>query len=231
MTQQSCSKPQVDRVRLASYLTVSVAGGLLATATSEAAIVMIDLTNVDGQDISAPNGGVSVGGMKLLGNPFGAGSGIFKIYNSFNTDNYWGFDGDVGLSFAVNGGFASPRNFGSAATIDSAASFNNDPRNTAFKYVGNYGGSGTSPDFGANSFVGFRFGSAGSYNYGYLEVTWTASTNTFQILSGAYESTVNTGILAGATAGGGAVPVPAASLLALMALGGNSFRRSRARAA
>jgi hypothetical protein len=79
--------------------------------------------------------------------------------------------------------------------------------------------------------MGFRFGviGSGNFTYGYLEVTWNSSTNTFQILSGAYESTVNQAILAGAT--GGAVPVPAASLLALMALGGNSFRRSRTRAA
>ena len=78
--------------------------------------------------------------------------------------------------------------------------------------------------------MGFRFGAAGNYNYGYLEVTWDSATGNWQILSGAYESTVNAGILAGAGAPP-AIPLPAASLLALMALGGNSFRRSRARSA
>jgi hypothetical protein len=110
-------------------------------------------------------------------------------------------------------------------TIDGSATWTGNATGTTFKY-----GSDTSPDFGDGSFMGFRFGviGSGNFTYGYLEVTWNSSTNTFQILSGAYESTANQAILAGATA---AVPVPAASLLALMALGGNSFRRSRTRAA
>ena len=87
-----------------------------------------------------------------------------------------------------------------------------------------------SADFGAGSFMGFRFGTSGNYNYGYLEVTWDSSNTTFQILSGAYESTANTGILAGATAA--AVPGGGVSAMALMALGGGAFRRrSRGRVA
>jgi hypothetical protein len=77
--------------------------------------------------------------------------------------------------------------------------------------------------------MGFQFfGGAGNWYYGYLEVTWNSSTNTFQILSGAYESTANAGILAGATA----VPGAGLSAMALMALGGGAFRRrSRSRVA
>ena len=96
-----------------------------------------------------------------------------------------------------------------------------------FEYRDN---SAVSADFGAGSFMGFRFGTSGNYNYGYFEVTWDSSNTTFQILSGAYESTANTGILAGATAA--AVPGGGVSAMALMALGGGAFRRrSRGRVA
>ena len=121
---------------------------------------------------------------------------------------------------------ANPLNLAHGSTIDSStpnAIYIPNRVYTLFK-----SGPAVSASFGTGSFMGFRFGSGTNWNYGYLEVTWDSTNNTFQILSGAYESTANTAILAGATA---AVPVPAASLLALMALGGNSFRRSRARAA
>jgi hypothetical protein len=220
-TEQAC-----DPVRLASYLSLGVTGALMATATGDAAIVMIDLTNVNGQNITGANAGLAAGNMHSIDNWLGAGTGKLEIYN--NSSSYWGLDGDgwgsVDLQFAFNGPNASPRNFGAGVTIDGSATWTGDAPKTTFKY-----GSDTSPDFGDGSFMGFRFGTSGAYYFGYLEVIWSSSTNTFQILSGAYESTVNTAILAGAT--GGAVPVPAASLLALMALGGNSFRRSRTRAA
>ena len=225
-TEQGC-----DPVRLASYLSLGVTGALMATATGDAAIVMIDLTNVNGQNITGANAGVANGNQGSISNWLGAGTGRLELFNSYlsNGDLYWGLDGDNGLTFAVNGtAKASPRNFGAGAIIDGSATWTGSGDRTSFRnddLPPNY----TSPDFGAGSFMGFRFGTSGAYYFGYLEVTWSSSTNTFQILSGAYESTVNTAILAGAT--GGAVPVPAASLLALMALGGNSFRRSRTRAA
>jgi hypothetical protein len=57
-------------------------------------------------------------------------------------------------------------------------------------------------------------------------VTWDNTLNQFQILSGAYETTPNTSILAGA------VPVPEPSAVALagigaLALGAGAIRRSR----
>jgi len=227
-TEQGC-----DPARLASYLSLGVTGALMATATGEAAIVMIDLTNVNGQNITGVNAGVSAGNKITISNWLGAGTGQLELCNSYS--GYWGLDGDAysgnTLQFAVNGSsssFASPHNFGAGATIDNSATWTGSADRTTFRYVTS--STFTSPDFGAGSFMGFRFGTSGAYYFGYLEVTWNASTNTFQLLSGAYESTVNTAILAGATSGG-AVPVPAASLLALMALGGNSFRRSRTRAA
>jgi len=224
-TEQGC-----DPVRLASYLSLGVTGALMATATSDAAIVTIDLTNVGGQNITGANAGLSSGSYHTIIDWLGAGTGWLEI---FNDSGYWGLDGDtlsgVALQFAVNGtSLASPRNFGAGATIDGSATWSGNSNRTAFRYDT---GSSTyvSPDFGAGSFMGFQFGSGSSWNYGYFEVTWNSSTLTFEILSGAYESTVNAAIVV--PSGGAAVPVPAASLLALMALGGNSFRRSRTRAA
>ncbi|MGA0841221.1 MAG: hypothetical protein ACO3P1_15140, partial [Pseudomonadales bacterium] len=39
--------------------------------------------------------------------------------------------------------------------------------------------------------------SGSDFNYGWLEVTWDGSTQNWQILSGAYENTVNTAIAGG----------------------------------
>ena len=64
----------------------------------------------------------------------------------------------------------------------------------------------------------------GGYRYGWLEVTWDGTD--WAILSGAYESDLNTAILAGAT-GGGAVPLPGAAGLAACGLLGMSRRRRR----
>jgi hypothetical protein len=220
-TEQAC-----DPARIASYLSLGVTGALMATATGDAAIVMIDLTNVNGQNITGANAGLSAGGYRSISNWLGVGTGTLYV-NSASLGPYWGLDGGYGLEFALSTpGFAKPRNFAAGTTIDAAATFTYVASQSSFRWGTFY----TSPDFGANSFMGFRFGTAGNYYFGYLEVTWNSSTLTFQILSGAYESTVNTAILAGATPPSG-VPVPAASLLALMALGGNSFRRSRTRAA
>jgi hypothetical protein len=207
--------------RLASYLTAGVAGATMATAHSEAAVVAIDV-GATGLNITGANAGVANGNQRSISDWLGAGTGRLELFNSYLSSGnlYWGLDGDNGLTFAVNGtAKASPRNFGAGAIIDGSSTWTGSGDRTSFRndrLPPNY----TSPDFGANSFMGFRFGTTGAYYFGYFEVTWTSSTNTFQILSGAYESTVNTAIL-----------VPAPSALALLALGGGAFRRARARAA
>ncbi|MGA0173885.1 MAG: hypothetical protein ACO3NL_09615, partial [Phycisphaerales bacterium] len=142
--------PLANAGRLASYLTVGVTGSLLANAHSDAAIVMIDLTNVNGQNITGANAGLSDGNKHSISNWLGTGTGRLEIYsNYFNGDRYWGLDGDdeagVFLDFAVNGSsFASPRNFGASTTIDGSSTWTGSANRTVFKY-----NSSTSPDFGA----------------------------------------------------------------------------------
>ena len=212
--------------RLAAYLAAGVGASLVGTPNAEAAVVAINLTNVGGQNITAVNAGLSSGGSLSIANWLGPGTGgTIKLFNDANVsgDVFWGLSGGGGLEFATSS-FANPVNFGVGTSIGptTVASFSSDAPASAFRWVYS-SNTYNSPNFGAGSFMGFRFGSLGSFNYGYLEVTWNSSTNTFQILSGAYESTVNTGILAGATPS--AVPGAGLSAMALMALGGGAFRR------
>jgi hypothetical protein len=210
--------------RLAAYLAAGVGASLVGTPDAEAAVVAIDLTNLgSGINVTGPNGGM--GGTTFLSIPnwLGSGTGALKLYNGFTfggANIFRGLDGASGLYFAATAN-ANPLNLALGTTINSSLRFSDNAQYTLFTTGSSY----TSPDFGANRYMGFRFGSGSSMYYGYLAVTWTSSTNTFQILSGAYESQVNTAILAGAT------PVPAPSALALLALGGGAFRRARARAA
>jgi hypothetical protein len=211
--------------RLAAYLATGVGASLVGTPDAEAAVVMINL-GPTGLNLLATNGGMSPGSYRLINNWLGAGTGNFIAYNRYVVPptETTGLSGTGGLGFAVSAlANVSPANFGLGASIGSGATFTSNPSFSAFEiYNSSSGNSSRSPNFGAGSFMGFRFGSGSNWNYGYLEVTWST---TFQILSGAYESTVNTAIAAGAT------PIPAPSALALLALGGGAFRRARARAA
>jgi hypothetical protein len=213
--------------RLGAYLAAGVGASLVGTPDAEAAVVAINLTNVGGQNITGLNAGLSSGGRLSIPNWLGPGTGgSITLSNNAIVGGYrfWGLAGGSGLEFAIGTRFASPFNFGAGTTIGPSTPVSYSSAEAAFEYS-NSSGPYTSPNFGAGSYMGFRFASGLDFSYGYLEVTWTSSTNTFQILSGAYESTVNTAILAGAT------PVPAPSALALLALGGGAFRRARARAA
>jgi hypothetical protein len=158
-------------VCLASYLSVGVTGAMMATAHTEAAVVNIDITNVlgSGADISGVNAGMTFGQAdRDVNNWLGCANAGIQIY--FDSD-YIGVLPSGWMMFASDGD-ARPRNFASGAMIDAAApwSFSDDD---ASLYYGSDGE--ISPNFGAGSFMGFRFsGDFGTtWNYGYLEVLWT----------------------------------------------------------
>jgi hypothetical protein len=227
--------------RLAAYLATGVGASMVGTPDAEAAVVAIDLTSTGGFNITGTNGGVSSGSVRTISNWLGSDSGILAIYNNFQGSygRYWGVSYEYrpseNLQFFTQGGNvgglpATSRALSRGSVIDSSLGYAGASRASTFRFTEtspSTGGSRVASDYGAGSFFGFYFGTAGNQRFGYLEMTWSASTNTFQILSGAYESTANTAILAGATP----TPVPAPSTLALLALGGGAFRRARARAA
>ncbi|MFM2013199.1 MAG: hypothetical protein RLZZ396_1983 [Planctomycetota bacterium] len=106
--------------------------------------------------------------------------------------------------------------FGAGATIDASSTFTDD---LAVYFKTN---ARTVADFGPNSFLGFKTSGG---QYGYIEVTWTASTNTFRLISAAYEDTPGVAIQ---TPGGQApVPEPASAMIASLFLGGVALKRWR----
>jgi len=218
--------------RLAGYLAAGVGSSMLATSHADAAIVTIDLTNCgsNNQNITGVNAGMTYNQNKRTVLNFVAG-GTLELYFRNRDIGIESDDGGSGnlFRFATNNASASPKNFATGSLIDgpNAANWTADAGQSEFRLP-----SGISPNFGPGSFMGFRFSTNNGvdWNYGYIEILWnftgTDSTSTFQLLSAAYESTANLGILAG-----GAAPVPGAGgLMGLMALGGGAFRR-RGRAA
>ena len=211
-----------SRAKLGGYLAAGLGASVLGTAESEAGVVTLDL-GPTGFNVLGPNAGVASGSYRgVAGFPF-AGGPTLKLYNGYGSD-YVGVAGSNlsatnQLEFAFLGSEASPQRFGANTAIDASADFTTYLP-SLFR-LDTY----TSPDFGASSYLGFRVLSGTDYYYGYLEATWSASTDTFELLSGAYESTPNTAITTPA-----AVPEPSAIALTgigALALGAGAIRRSR----
>jgi hypothetical protein len=191
--------------RLGTYLTAAVGIGTLA-GTADAAIVDLDVST-----ISALNGGVAPGAVRFVNfSTLGGPSGTIVLYNY--TGYAMGISGKNGAKLAVDGaGNASPHRFTLGQQIDASAQWvAGDPPNTYRSLFYHY--YDKSPDFGANSFMGFR---STDNKYGWLEVTWNGSTEEFYIVSGAYEDSGNS-IKAGADSIS-AIPEPA-SVLSTMGL-------------
>ena len=209
--------------RLGSYLTAAVTVGTLAN-TADAAIVNLDVSSISGA-----NAGIAPGGQRsnILLSSLGLGAagltGDFDLYNmSLGYSTYLGIDIDTG-KIAINGGHASPRNFAAGDTIDGSALFSSSASSTVFLY--DNGTTSTSNAFGKDSFLGFR---SGNNHYGWLKVTWNG-TDTFEILSGAFEDQAGAGILAGA--GASAIPEPVSMLSTMGMLASGLLIRRRKLAA
>jgi len=198
------------RARLEAYLAVGV-GAIGLAASSEAAVISIDLTGKTGDNM-----GVAAGGFQNMFDVL-PNSQQLLVVNGYNGNTGLSVQGGGGLALTGGGAFDTPVKFGSGATIDSSSSFNNGYVPSAFK--NNFR---TVGDFGANSFLGFMTAAG---QYGYFEVTWTASTNTFKLISAAYESTP--GVAIQTPSGGGAVPEPASGAIAALLMGGTALRQWR----
>ena len=204
--------------RLGAYLAAGLGVSGAAMSTSEAAIVIIDI-GPSGFNIGGVNAGLADGNFLDRNNFPLTGAGKLLVYNGSYT--YRGLDGRSGLSFAIDGNYASPSKFSLGASIGNSANWGGPPAASVFQKYGF-----VSPDFGSGSYMGFR---TAQNNYGWLEVTWDSASQDFEILSGAYESTPNVAILAGAGAGPAAVPEPGTWAAAALLAGGAAFARWRKR--
>ena len=203
------------------FLAMLVAAGLLFSAgTAQAEVISINIAST-GFNIGGINAGLSNGGFSQVNNFPILNNQLFASYEV----QYDGAGGvltgleGMGLAFAAGATPATPVNFSLNASIGSGSTYRSGWE-SLFKYSPT-----VSPEFGAGSYMGFK---TAQNNYGWLEVTWKPSTSRFQILSGAYESTPNVAVLAGAAA----VPEPSTCVMALagLACGGYTlFRRRRDR--
>jgi len=209
---KSLSRSQAARRRAAAAAVASLGAGILGTQSVEAEIVSIDLTNVNGQNFTGVNAGLSAGNFKEFDMSFGtAGQLHLYVSNRFNPDHLYTGISNILSSFQfgyggiANGGSAStPRNYAFGTLINGSTSnfsLGNFGNNPLFNYVFE-GTPSTAPNF--DGYLGFlSSGTDGNGTdgvYGWIKATWDGTN--FQLYSAAYESTPGLPILAGA------VPVP-----------------------
>ena len=192
---KSLARSQAARRRAAAAAAIAgVGAGILGTQSAEAGIVTINLASAGspGVDITGVNAGLALFGYKHITNFPTTGGGDFYVLNT----SIKGISA-LNCKFATGTLDVTPVNFAAGTLIDATAgggAFNNN-YNSVFSI-----NSLVSPDFGPNSFLGFK----DNYGrYGYIETTWNSTTKVFQILSAAYESDVGVAIR---TPGGAAVP-------------------------
>ena len=217
MKKQTRSPKSITKhsARLGAYLAAGIGAAAATAPTADAAIVLIDI-GPGGFNIGGINAGLANGTDTTRNNFPTLGEGQLQIRDNFG--GIIGMAGYDGLGFAYNGVRAAPVNFALNSPIDGNSSFGSWFGYTAFRYI-DYTNI-DSPDFGPGSYMGFRTNSG---NYGWLEVTWTAKTSQFQILSGAYEDVAGVTILAGDTGGSAAVPEPSTWAMSALLAGGVAF--------
>ena len=204
-----------------TILMLALAAGITSFAqNAQAALITINIGPDPGFNIGGINGGIP-NNRSLTVDNFPISSNFIFVANNFA--GYRGLRSQSGtISFAAGANDATPVKFALNQLIGSGSGYQS-ANQTWFETA-----SSVSPDFGPGSYMGFRTSQG---NYGWLAVTWTASSDQFQILSGAYESEAGVGIRAGAGGPGpAAVPEPGTWAAAALLVGGAGFMRWRKRA-
>jgi hypothetical protein len=220
--------------RAAAAAVVSLGAGILGTQSAEAAVVTIDLTNVNGVNFTGQNAGLTAGNSKSTIISFGGARklelrvrlnhGMYFEYTgpsnnaSFNTYGGIANSGDycTPLIYTVGQSVGGPvNNFNSVRT--SSPTFRDTYRSLNVSTFDGYLGFLSSPD-GGNPGV-----------YGWIKATWDGTN--FQFYSAAYESTPGVAIRAGDTGASAAVPEPTTMAvfgLGALVLGAGKVRKQRA---
>ena len=199
------------RARLGAYLA-TVVGSIGMGTSADAGVIPVDLTGFTGDNMGASNGGYS----------FCYAIPGIDLFATNGWQGFWGLTINNGANvggFLATGKFGSndPINVGPGVTIGASSGIWADSlASTSFKSSDR-----TVSDFGPNSFLGFKTDQG---QYGYIEVLWTASTNTFKLVSAAYESDVGVAIQ---TPGGAPVPEPASGAVVALLMGGTALRQWR----
>jgi len=198
-----------------TLLMLALAAGITSFAqNAQAELITINI-GPTGFNIGGTNGGVANGSLRLVSN-FPISGNSLAVANNYD-GGATGLSGFNGIKFAAGRGSATPVNFALNTSIGSGSTYVDNEQCLFQSGSGN-----VSLPFGSGSYMGFR---TAQNNYGWLQVTWTPSSVEFQILSGAYESTPNVAILAGAA------PIPETGTWAAMAIfaGGAAFAGWRRR--
>jgi hypothetical protein len=198
---KSLAESQAARRRAAAAAAIaSVGAGILGTQSAEATPVQINLAAAGnpGVNITGVNAGVLGSPKTVLNFPLSGGGTLYVLKPA--GDGSIGLVPSAGLTIAVNGGNASPHDFAGGASIGSAfgGTWSSNYDKT---YFFNYSTNTKSPNFGADSYLGFKTSQG---NYGWLKATWNRDSYDFQLYSGAYESVPGVSIKAGDS--GTAVP-------------------------
>jgi len=201
-------------------LVAAVLGGSMAVASqSDAAIVNI----TSGFGIGAVNGGVTAGSSQTFNGLFGT-TREFSIANAASGNKVWGFSAPFSPPQSVQ--FLQNPSDANLAMIVPANTMidGTNPLAWGSSYSGKFRNDFISTNlasFGAGNYFAMRVDNGSGWLYGYFEVTWNATTNEFNILSGAYESVAGQGIMTPSAVPGGA------GLAACALLGAAGRRRRR----
>ena len=202
---KSLARSQAARRRAAAAAIAGVGAGILGTQSAEAGIVTINLASAGspGVDITGVNAGLPFGSggsytfLKNVSNFPLTGGGTLSLTHNGGANGSIGLYPSAGLKIAVDGGDASPHNFAGGASIGTFGGTWSSSATKTYFYAYQYG---ASPNFGADSYLGFKTSQG---NYGWLKATWDGTN--FQLYSGAYESVPGVSINAGQTS---SAPVP-----------------------
>ena len=214
----------------------AILGMLVFQSNAEAAVVSINIKSAgsSAQDISGPNAGISFDepSREILNFVGDATLFIFRRNTRISLDPNRGVSDRFQMA-TINGGDASIFRFEKNNSIDQSFSGVWHAGDDQVAFYNNNGPSGYhAPNFGPDSFIGFRFGDGADFRYGYIEVLWNwtgdRTTSTFEILSAAYEDQLNTPILAGAqSVCGGQVPEPTSMAIFSLGVLGMAYRARR----